>query len=118
MHVSRRRGSVDPADAGATPDACEALRPYRHLAVRVLARAFLDLTDPACATDRESARMFLAGSDLLGHWCRVAALDPGWIVRRAEIVQGIPPRRNHSSFLQTGDPHAESRWDAVHDGVR
>jgi hypothetical protein len=57
---------------------------YRHLAVRVLARALRDLSDPAgSATDRESARRFFAGSRMLFHWCRVAELDPRWIVHRA-----------------------------------
>jgi hypothetical protein len=55
----------------------ETFRPYRHLAMRVLARAVLDMTDPGgSATDRESARTFLSGSVMLQHWCRVAALNP------------------------------------------
>jgi hypothetical protein len=63
----------------------EALQPYRRLAVRVLACAFLDLANPrGPAGDRESARAFLAGSGMLIHWCRVAALDPSRIVRHAE----------------------------------
>ena len=65
--------------------ACEErLRPYRHLAMRVLARAVLDVTDPTgSAADRESARAFLAGSLMLQHWCRVAALDPDCVAERA-----------------------------------
>jgi hypothetical protein len=63
----------------------EGFQPYRQLAVRVLARAFQDLTSPVGSqTDRESARAFLAGSAMLVHWCRVAALDPGCIVDHAE----------------------------------
>jgi hypothetical protein len=71
---------------------CESFRPYRHLAVRVLARAFLDLRDLSqSAATRESARFFLSGNGLLCHWCRVAALDPGWIVKQAAMVQGVVP---------------------------
>jgi hypothetical protein len=63
----------------------EVLRPYHHLAVCVVARAFLDLANPApLAADRESARVFLAGSGMLFYWCRVAALDPWCIVSHAE----------------------------------
>jgi hypothetical protein len=66
----------------------EAFRPYRHLAVRVLARALEDLSNPTgSATDRESARLFLAGSGMLFHWCRVAALDPCRVVNHAERVK-------------------------------
>jgi hypothetical protein len=66
-------------------EAEENFRPYRHLAIRVLVRAFLDLTDPArSSTERESARVFLAGSGMLRHWCRVAALDPVSVVSHAE----------------------------------
>jgi len=55
----------------------EAFEPYRLLAVRVLARACMDLTNPSgSGVDRESARVFLAGSGMLLHWCRVAGLDP------------------------------------------
>jgi hypothetical protein len=71
----------------------ETFRPYRHLAVRVLTRAFLDLTNPVeSATERESARAFLAGSAMLFHWCRVAALDPWCIVNQAAKLT-IPLRR-------------------------
>jgi hypothetical protein len=63
----------------------ERFRPYRHLAVRVLARAVLDVMDPAgSSSDRESAREFLAGSVMLRHWCRVAALDPDRISQYVE----------------------------------
>ena len=68
------------------------LRPYRHLAVRVLARALLDLANPAgSAADRESARMFLAGSCMLFHWCRVAEINPWCIVQRAEKLDSSFP---------------------------
>jgi hypothetical protein len=62
----------------------EAFMPYRHLAVRVLACALRDVSDPAGSqTDRDSARLFFAGSPMLFHWCRVAALDPRLVARRA-----------------------------------
>lgn len=63
--------------------------PYRHLALRVLVRALLDAMNPnETSADRESARVFLNGSGMLFHWCRVAALDPNVIVRLAEKRQG------------------------------
>ena len=63
----------------------EALRPYRHLARRVLALALLDAANPGGSTaDRESAREFLNGSRMLVHWCRVAALEPSCVVTAAE----------------------------------
>jgi hypothetical protein len=59
--------------------------PYRHLAIRVLVRALLDAMNPnGASADRESARVFLNGSGMLLHWCRVAAVDPTVIVRLAE----------------------------------
>lgn len=65
-------------------DCDEAFLPYRHLALHVLARALRDLSSAAGgAADRESARMFLAGSPMLSHWCRVAALDPGLVSRHS-----------------------------------
>ena len=62
----------------------EGFRPYRDLAVRVLARAFQDLTSPVRSSDRESARVFLAGSGMMQYWCRVASLDPFCVVNHAE----------------------------------
>jgi hypothetical protein len=63
----------------------ERFRPYRHLAMRVLARAVLDLVDLTASTaDRESARAFLSGSVMLRHWCRVAALDPDCVREHME----------------------------------
>jgi hypothetical protein len=74
---------MSPADRGDTYEDV-GLRPYRQLAVRVLARALLDLDNPAgSAADRESARVFLTGSSMLFHWCRVAALDPSSIIKHA-----------------------------------
>lgn len=62
----------------------EAFLPYRHLARHVLARALRDLSNLAGSpADRESARLFLAGSPMLFHWCRVAALDPRLVTRHA-----------------------------------
>src|SRR5687767_8673121 len=94
---SRRWGNMpetnDPAEArgldlsdgeAACRDAAST-QAYRRLAIRVLARALLDVAGPgSSASDRESARVFLAGSSMLSHWCRVASLDPSWVVKRAE----------------------------------
>jgi hypothetical protein len=70
------------------PGCDEGLIPYRHLALRVLARALRDLSGTASATDRESARSFLTGSPMLSHWCRVAAVDPRMVSRHAQRVTG------------------------------
>jgi hypothetical protein len=71
-------------NTGAEDTSAESFRPYRRLAIGVLALAMADLTEPArSATDRESARVFLAGSGMLAHWCRVAALHPSWVAERA-----------------------------------
>ena len=71
-----------PSDRGAT-GGDEAYRPYRRLAVGVLARALQDLSNPAgTATDRESARVFFTGSGMLSYWCLVASLDPQWVAGR------------------------------------
>jgi hypothetical protein len=65
----------------------DVLRPYRLLALRVLACAVADLGSPHRFKDRESARAFLAGSAMLRYWCRVAALDPDRII---EYVRSQP----------------------------
>jgi hypothetical protein len=68
---------LEPCDAG--------FRPYRRLALSVLARALLDAGGPAGASaDGDSARDFLSGSDMLQLWCHVAALDPDRIARWLE----------------------------------
>ena len=67
----------DLGGADFAPGGEEALRPYRRLAVRVLERALLDVTNATgSASDRESARVFLASSRMLVLWCQIAALDP------------------------------------------
>lgn len=73
-----------PSERGAT-GGDEAYRPYRRLAVGVLARALQDLSNPAgTATDRESARIFFTGSGMLSYWCLVASLDPKWVAGRVQ----------------------------------
>jgi hypothetical protein len=58
--------------------------PCRHLAVRVIELAFRDLASSAgLRSDQESARVFLAGSSMLHHWCAVADLDPAQMIARA-----------------------------------
>ena len=78
------RSTQRSARTNQAPD--EAFKPYRNLAVRVLARAFQDLAKPERSRERESARVFLAGSGLMRHWCRVAALDAFCIVNHANKV--------------------------------
>jgi len=69
------------------PTGDDGLTAYRHLAMRVLARALRDLASPAgSATDRESARRFLSGSPMLSHWCQLAALDPRLVTKHAARV--------------------------------
>lgn len=58
----------------------ELLAPYRMLAVRVITLAVRDLVaDGQSAPERHSARVFLSGSRMLTHWCRLADLDPAAI---------------------------------------
>ena len=77
----KRRASTE----GSTTACEERMRPYYHLAMRVLARAVLDVMDPTgSADDRESARAFLAGSVMLQHWCQLAALDPDYVAESVE----------------------------------
>jgi hypothetical protein len=103
MVPDRRQNDLGRADFA--PGGEEALRPYRRLAIRVLERALLDVTNAAgSAKDRESARVFLASSRMLGLWCRVAALDPSYVVGR---VQGSrPPERE--SMTQVDNHPARS----------
>ena len=81
MHGTKRHADDLARPSGAS----NSETPYRRLAIRVVARAVLDVTGAASsAADRESARVFLAGSGMLSHWCHVAALDPSWVVSRAQ----------------------------------
>jgi len=85
----------------------EQLRPYRHLAIRVLARALLDVIDPGGSpNDRQSARAFLAGSIMLQHWCRLAGLDAGCVAEHAErFTMGsatMPARTPGRTLRQAG----------------
>ena len=72
--------------------------PCRHLAVRVIELAFRDLASSAgLSGHQESARVFLAGSSMLHHWCAVADLDPAWMIARANRLTtasgGLEPSR-------------------------
>jgi hypothetical protein len=89
MHGTRRR-----TDFGRRGD--NDFRPYRDLAVRVLACAFRDLTETSRSSDRDSARVFLAGSGLMRHWCRVANLDPICVANHAERVTANTRRDTHA----------------------
>ena len=63
----------------------------RHLAARIIQQAFRDLASPpGSPRDRESARVFLAGSSMLEHWCAVADLDPARLVARAKELTTTP----------------------------
>jgi hypothetical protein len=81
MSGGGRRSPLRRASSNQLRD--ELFRPYRDIAVRVLACAFQDLVAPQRTSDRESARRFFAGSGMMYHWCRVAALDPGCVVNHA-----------------------------------
>lgn len=49
---------------------------HRRLAASVVRQALRDAADShASATDRESARTFLAGSPMFRYWCHVGHLD-------------------------------------------
>lgn len=105
------RGTRRPGSPVQTAPRCEeAFLPYRHLAIRVLDLALRDVADPDSAPiDRESARAFFAGSGLLFHWCRVAALDPRRMVacaRKLTTAQarsiGGEPHRTHIRHAKKG----------------
>jgi hypothetical protein len=82
----------------------EAFRPYRDLAVRVLSCAFRDLTNAGRSSDRESARVFLAGSGMMRYWCQVAALDPVGVVHHAETLMAQESRDAlHASAMAVRD---------------
>ena len=77
--MSRRRGAAVPAMFGHG----DVLSPYRHLAVRVIAQAWRDLMmRGGPSVERESARAFLSGSGMLGHWCELADMDAGAVRSR------------------------------------
>jgi hypothetical protein len=107
-----------PSAPALAADAAETFRPYRHLAVRVLARAFRDLEGPGRPEDRESARAFLAGSGLMPLWCRVAAIDPGWVARRAARLHCMSHDGASRFLFQTGDSDGISRPHTIDDGIR
>jgi hypothetical protein len=86
----------------------EAFLPYRRLAMHVLGRAIRDLENGAgSATDRESARVFLAGSPMLFHWCRVAALDPRLVTRHAATHAVLSTNATEAVQLTTT---GDTRW--------
>jgi hypothetical protein len=95
--MQRRVDTVRPRD--------ETFRPYRDLAVRVLASAFRDLTKAARSSDRESARVFLAGSGMMRYWCQVAALDPVGVATHAEMLTANGQTRTalHGSAIGARD---------------
>jgi hypothetical protein len=82
------RPTLAAADqSGWIDDPSEAAATYRRLAVRVIERAFRDVTAATCpSVDRQTAQEFLAGSRMFFHWCRVAALDPRRVMARAATL--------------------------------
>lgn len=126
MLETNHLADVQRLELSASEAACRdeaSTQAYRRLAIRVLARALLDANGPGgSASDRESARVFLAGSSMLFHWCRVASLDPSWVVERVERLDhpvsatnaaaGPSPRPHPPAAPRGSDPAA--RWAARH----
>lgn len=76
--------------------------PCRHLAVRVIELAFRDLASSAgLPGHQESARVFLAGSSMLDHWCAVADLDPAWMIARANQLTTASSGQKPSGTMGT-----------------
>ena len=72
----------------------ETFRPYKRLAVRVIALALQDAANPVGSpTHAESARTFLAGSPMLRLWCEIAHLDPHSIAVGATALVRPPAAR-------------------------
>jgi hypothetical protein len=85
----------------------EAAAAYRSLALTVIDRAFRDLiVGPCSPADRDSAAEFLAGSGMMQHWCRVAALDPGRVIARAVRLRN---GGNHDPWIPTGTKSSSPR---------
>lgn len=60
----------------------------RHLAVCVIEQAFRDLSGPGGSrADQESARAFLAGSQMLYRWCEIANLSAAGTIARARKLE-------------------------------
>jgi hypothetical protein len=78
--------------------------PCRHLAVRVIELAFRDLASSAgLSGHQESARVFLAGSSMLDHWCAVADLDPAWMIARANRLTTSSAGHQSSRIPRTSE---------------
>ena len=82
--------------------------PHQEIAAAVIERALLDATDPHLRhTVRAGALAFLAGSEMFGHWCEVAGLDPALVkgLGRRRLEQGcqvrLQPRTQSSSLRLT-----------------
>jgi hypothetical protein len=83
-----RRGTARPGFGRA-----DLLDPYRNLAVRVIAQAWHDLfTSDGPSVQSESARDFLCGSGMLGHWCELADMDAGAV--RSRVRSFMETRQN------------------------
>jgi hypothetical protein len=58
---------------------------HQELAAAVLHQAVIDLRDPR-VTVRQSAAVFLAGSEGFRGWCSVAGLEPEVVVAQARLL--------------------------------
>ena len=78
--------------------------PCRRLAVRIIVQAFRDLASPAgLRCHQESARVFLAGSSMLDHWCAVADLDPASMIARANQLTTASGGQRQSRTTDTSE---------------
>lgn len=87
---------------------------YRRLAMRVIERAFRDVSPQGRgARERQTAREFLGGSVMLFHWCQVARLDPRRVIATALALD----RRSRTLLVDlaasSGDRPPERRQGCV-----
>jgi hypothetical protein len=96
--VNRHHENARERSTGAR---AEALAPYRVLASQVIALAMRDLlTRGHSSAERDSARAFLSGSQMLNHWCELADIDAAavrarvqWFVENGRFSS--PSKREH-----------------------
>lgn len=78
--------------------------PCRHLAARVIEQALKDVLQPSqTATDRQTARSFLAGSAMLSYWCEVAGLDASQVIRMAAVLSGSNEHGGIASWTRASE---------------
>lgn len=92
------------------PLAREDSAPCRHLAARVIEQALKDVLQPGqTATDRQTARRFLAGSAMLYFWCEVAGLDAGQVIRVAAGLTGGRERKAAAAWAGASEDPLPAR---------